>query len=130
MNERKLAGILVEGRPQEGWAVLGIGLNVDIDEDEFPPELRDTATSLLLGEGAPLIEAMVEGIAGHLDAWLRAPEADVLAAWRKRDALRGREVRWADGSGTAAGVDDSGALVVDTAEGRVVLDAGEVHLLG
>ena len=27
----KLAGILVEGRPQDGWAVLGIGLNVAVD---------------------------------------------------------------------------------------------------
>jgi biotin-(acetyl-CoA carboxylase) ligase len=54
----------------------------------------------------------------------------VLAAWRERDALAGRNVRWADGSsdGVAAGVDDSGALIVDTADGRVTLDAGEVHL--
>ena len=28
IDGRKVAGILVEGRPQEGWAVLGIGLNV------------------------------------------------------------------------------------------------------
>src|SRR5918997_6140289 len=48
-GERKLAGILAEARPQEGWAVLGIGLNVATEE--FPPELTDVATSLLL-EGA------------------------------------------------------------------------------
>ena len=48
IDGRKLAGILLEGRPQEGWAVLGIGLNVGIDADEFPDELRDTATSLLI----------------------------------------------------------------------------------
>ncbi len=28
IDGRKVAGILVEGRPQEGWAVLGLGLNV------------------------------------------------------------------------------------------------------
>ena len=39
-------------------------------------------------------------------------------------------MRWANGSkeGTAAGVDDSGALIVETGDGRVTLDAGEVHL--
>ena len=43
---RKVAGILVEGRPQEGWAVLGIGVNVTTRE--FPPELAESATSLHL----------------------------------------------------------------------------------
>ena len=42
---RKVAGILVEGRPQEHWAVLGIGLNVALREDDFPPELRGRASS-------------------------------------------------------------------------------------
>jgi biotin-(acetyl-CoA carboxylase) ligase len=53
-----------------------------------------------------------------------------VAAWRSRDALLGRSVRWDNGSkeGTAAGVDDSGALIVATVDGPVTLDAGEVHL--
>ena len=38
IDGRKVAGILVEGRPQEGWAVLGVGLNVA--QLEFPAELR------------------------------------------------------------------------------------------
>ncbi|HEY3435741.1 MAG TPA: biotin--[acetyl-CoA-carboxylase] ligase, partial [Solirubrobacterales bacterium] len=38
---RKLAGVLIEARPQDGWAVIGIGLNLAIEEHEFPPELRD-----------------------------------------------------------------------------------------
>ena len=37
-SRAKVAGILVEGRPQEGWAVLGIGVNVAVRE--FPEELR------------------------------------------------------------------------------------------
>jgi BirA family biotin operon repressor/biotin-[acetyl-CoA-carboxylase] ligase len=123
---RKVAGILVEARPQEGWAVLGIGLNVATEE--FPEELH--ATSLLL-EGAPItVEAALDALLGTLKAWLARPAAEVLAAWRSRDALLGETVRWANGSkqGTAAGVDSSGALIVDTADGRVTLDAGEVHL--
>ena len=32
----KVAGILVEGRPQENWAVVGIGLNVAVRESDFP----------------------------------------------------------------------------------------------
>src|SRR5680860_845680 len=44
---RKLAGVLIEAKPQDGWAVIGVGLNLSITPDEFPPELRDTAISLL-----------------------------------------------------------------------------------
>ncbi|HET7053317.1 MAG TPA: biotin--[acetyl-CoA-carboxylase] ligase [Solirubrobacterales bacterium] len=43
---RKLAGVLIEAKPQDGWAVIGVGLNLSISCDEFPPELRDTAISL------------------------------------------------------------------------------------
>ena len=56
-----------------------------------------------------------------------APDA-VLDALRERDALLGRQVRWAGGAGEAAGVDGDGRLVVATGSGQVTLEAGEVHL--
>ena len=124
---RKVSGILVEGRPQEGWAVLGVGLNVLTRE--FPEEIGDIATSLALhGSDATVAGVLVE-LAQRLERWLAAPSGEVLATWRERDALLGRPVRWDGGSGTGAGVDESGALVVETEAGeRVRLDAGEVHL--
>ena len=126
---RKVAGILIEGRPQEGWAVLGIGLNVATERDEFPDDLRDTATSLRAA-GSPLAtpSKALEELVPALDAWLAAPADVVLSEWRDRDALSGRRVRWADGEGTAAGVDDDGSLLVETADGVQALRAGEVHL--
>jgi BirA family biotin operon repressor/biotin-[acetyl-CoA-carboxylase] ligase len=123
---RKVAGILVEGRPQEGWAVLGIGLNVTTEE--FPAELH--ATSLRLAGASVSTDEALQALLGALRRWLPRPAADVLAAWRSRDALLGRSVRWSNGSreGVAAGVDDTGALIVETRDGRFTLDAGEVHL--
>jgi BirA family transcriptional regulator, biotin operon repressor / biotin---[acetyl-CoA-carboxylase] ligase len=126
LDRRKLAGILVEGRPQEGWAVLGIGLNVTAES--FPPELAEIATSLRMAGVELDPEAVLAALLGSLDEWLEAPAEDVLAAWSERDALRGGRVRWTDGEGTAVGIDASGALVVETDKGRVTLDAGEVHL--
>jgi biotin-(acetyl-CoA carboxylase) ligase len=65
----------------------------------------------------------------HLERWVQSDPDAVLAAWRKRDALKGREVAWADGSGVADGVDDRGYLLVVTPGGdRVAVGAGEVHL--
>jgi len=126
-ERRKLAGILVEGRLQEGWAVLGIGLNVTTTE--FRVELSGIATSLRLAGVEYEVEALLPELLAALERRLDAPVAELLAAWSERDALRGERVRWDAGEGTAAGIDESGALLVDTPEGRVTLDAGEVHLL-
>jgi BirA family biotin operon repressor/biotin-[acetyl-CoA-carboxylase] ligase len=126
VDGRKLAGILVEGRPQEGWAVLGIGLNVSTTA--FPGELAGTATSLRLAGDETEIDAVLSRLLAALGQWLTAPRERVLAEWSRRDALRGEPVRWTGGEGTAAGIDSDGGLLVDTATGRVKLDAGEVHL--
>jgi BirA family biotin operon repressor/biotin-[acetyl-CoA-carboxylase] ligase len=126
VERRKLCGILVEGRPAAGWAVVGIGLNVRTRE--FPPELRDIATSLAASGADVSVEDTVSALLAMLDRWLAAPAADVLGAWRARDALRGLEITWAEGRGVAAGIDDGGSLLVDTDAGRVALGAGEVHL--
>ena len=127
---RKVAGILLEGRPQEGWAVLGIGLNVATAAGEFPAELAETATSLRVSGGSPIeVEDVLAALLAALERRLADDPGAVLAAWRGRDALHGRHVRWQNGEGTAAGIDDDGALLVDTTTGRVALDAGEVHLL-
>jgi BirA family biotin operon repressor/biotin-[acetyl-CoA-carboxylase] ligase len=127
---RKLSGILLEGRPQDGWAVIGIGLNVGTARDEFPDELQATATSIAIESGSdPGTETVLAAVLASLERWLAAPPTEVLDAWRERDVLTGSTIRWNGGQGTAAGLDDSGALLVDTDGGRVQLDAGEVHLL-
>ena len=130
VDGRKLAGVLIEGRPQEGWSVLGIGVNVTTELSGFPADIRDTATSLrAAGAASVTVEGTLAAVLGALQGRLTQPAAQTLASWRERDALMGYEVRWQDGNGTVAGIDDSGALLVDAAEGRVSLDAGEVHLL-
>jgi BirA family biotin operon repressor/biotin-[acetyl-CoA-carboxylase] ligase len=125
---RKLAGVLVEGRPLERWAVLGIGINVALREADFPPELRGRAATLGLEPEAiePTLVALLEA----LERWLAAPEPEVLEAVRARDALLGRPVRWSAGEGSGAGIDDDGRLLVRTSDGPVSLEAGEVHLAG
>ncbi|MDQ6606033.1 MAG: biotin--[acetyl-CoA-carboxylase] ligase [Actinomycetota bacterium] len=126
LDGRKVAGILVEGRPQEGWAVLGIGLNVALRAEDFPAELRDRAGTLGLQPAA--IQGTLERLLERLGHWLATDPAEVLATVRARDALKGRPVRWAGGEGVGAGLDDAGRLLVDSDHGQIALDAGEVHL--
>jgi BirA family transcriptional regulator, biotin operon repressor / biotin---[acetyl-CoA-carboxylase] ligase len=127
LDGRKVAGILVEGRPQEGWAVVGIGLNVALRIEDFSEELRASAGTLGLEPSA--IEPTLERVLDRLGDWLVADAADVVAAVTERDALLGRAVRWSGGRGVGAGIDGSGRLIVRTEDGPVALDAGEVHLL-
>ena len=72
--------------------------------------------------------AVRDKLLAALGRWIDASEADVIEAWRPRDALLGERIAWNGGAGVAAGIDESGALLVDTDAGRVTLDAGEVHL--
>ena len=123
----KLAGILAEGRPQEGWAVLGIGLNVAVEIDELPAELHGSAATL--GLPAAALPAVRARVLAELEAVLALPDAELLEAWRGRDALLGRPVDTGEVTGVAAGVDGAGRLVVELeGGGRTALDAGEVHL--
>lgn len=134
----KLAGILVEARLQEDWAVLGIGLNVAVSVDELPAELRAGAGAR--EPGAPLpaatlgrrpedIEPTLQALLRALQARLGEPEGATLAAWRERDALLGRELAWSEGRGVGRGIDGMGRLVVEREDGsRSTLSAGEIHL--
>jgi BirA family transcriptional regulator, biotin operon repressor / biotin---[acetyl-CoA-carboxylase] ligase len=148
----KLAGILVEGRPypeghgQEGWAVLGIGLNVAVDLEQLPAELRAGADGLTpsrsglpaatLGLAPTDVEPMLARLLETLGRRLAEPAEVTLQAWRERDALCGREIAWgAHGAdeqaerGRALGIDENGRLVVALADGaRTTIGAGEVHL--
>jgi BirA family transcriptional regulator, biotin operon repressor / biotin---[acetyl-CoA-carboxylase] ligase len=127
VDGRKVAGILVEARPQEGWAIAGIGLNVALRRVDFPPELSATAGTLGLGPDA--IEPTLKRLLDELNRWTVEAADDVLEAFRARDALLGADIRWSEGQGRGAGIDGDGRLLVCAAEGRVALDAGEVHLL-
>lgn len=130
LDERKVAGVLIEARPPE-WAVIGIGVNVAIADDEFPGDLRWPATSVGHGTG---VETMRDAVSSALGDWVEASETAVLEAFRARDALAGREVDWQAagieaGHGTANGIDDRGNLLVDCADGeRVTHGSGEISL--
>jgi BirA family transcriptional regulator, biotin operon repressor / biotin---[acetyl-CoA-carboxylase] ligase len=137
VDERKVAGVLVEARPDEGWAVVGVGLNIAIAAEDFPPELRETAASLLPTEaegglppgGAPSLRLALAALNDSLGLWTEAPDDEILSAYRARDALCGRRISWQNGEGIAEEIDERGHLVVKKDGGeRVALGAGEVHL--
>ena len=132
IDEAKVAGVLIEARPPD-WAVIGIGVNVSVGADEFPPDLRWPATSV--GEAVE-VATVREALNDALSARLEQGRHRTLADFRERDALLGRRLGWVgggsgaeEGSGVARGIDERGNLIVETAGGeRVALGSGEVSL--
>jgi BirA family biotin operon repressor/biotin-[acetyl-CoA-carboxylase] ligase len=136
IDGRKVAGVLIEARPLDGWAVIGVGLNVNTQREEFPEELRESAGSLCIAAGRPFDrDATLDALLARLAQWVGrlAEPAGIASAFRERDVLHGERITWSAGEtkheGEARGIDDDGSLVVFTDDGeRVRLDAGEVHL--
>jgi BirA family biotin operon repressor/biotin-[acetyl-CoA-carboxylase] ligase len=132
LDERKLAGVLIEARPPD-WAVIGVGLNLSVEDDAFPVDLRWPAVSLDHGVG---VDQALAALRAALAEWTAAAPAAVAEAFAERDVLRGRALSWegaggrnGSGAGVGGGVDSRGNLIVQTATGeRVTLGAGEVSL--
>jgi BirA family biotin operon repressor/biotin-[acetyl-CoA-carboxylase] ligase len=125
---RKVAGILTEmasERDRVRHVVVGVGLNVNTTE--FPPELADRATSLLRATGRPfdrgtLLAAFLNAFEPAYDQFLAAGPEPALARWRTHADL-GRRVRIErDGAvieGVTLDVDSEGTLHVRGDDGRI-----------
>jgi BirA family biotin operon repressor/biotin-[acetyl-CoA-carboxylase] ligase len=132
LHDRKLAGILIETASLGDlrYAVVGVGINIrqrDATGLATPPAW--------LGEVLPGVDApqALLRIAAPLVRALQAFEAHGFAPFQtgfnERDALAGLTVTLSDGvSGTALGVDGSGALRVQTAQGVKKITSSEVSL--
>jgi len=123
-RDRKLAGILAE---RDGEAVV-VGAGVNVEWQEFPPELADVATACNLEAGRAVDRrALLDAFLAELDARYADLDA-VTAEYRSRLATLGRRVRVERSSdalvGHAVGVGDAGQLLVEADRGDVV----EVHV--
>ncbi len=136
LGGRKICGILTEMTLEAesalvNYAVIGVGVNCN--RTEFPPELASIAGSLLTQTGRPvdrcaLAAAMVEELS-------RLPGADWLEDYRRRCLNLGKRVQILDPdkvrTATAVDVGPQGELVVQLPDGRVrSIRSGEVSVRG
>jgi len=119
---RKAAGILAEmASDPDGvrHVVIGVGLNVNMEEDDFPQDLRGTATSLRIRAGrafrrVDILARLLDAFGTRYAEFIGAGFASLRDVWDRRDFLRGRRVllrhQGGEGWGTADGLDTAGAL--------------------
>jgi BirA family biotin operon repressor/biotin-[acetyl-CoA-carboxylase] ligase len=138
VGRRKLAGLLAEGAAiGTPGASVAIGVGLNLRPAAYPPDVAPRATNLEAELGRPIsAEAVLVAIVEQLADTLRALDddrpGDILRAWRRASpSSRGTVVSWHDGArqqtGVTAGIDDSGALLVETPGGTERVIAGELQ---
>lgn len=98
--DRKVGGILTEAvfdRKRINFAVLGIGVNVNMERNELPISIRNLAISLRLGLGEPLSRIhLIQSLLQQMEQWYESFQTGlfttILETWCKFDATLGREV--------------------------------------
>ena len=141
INGHKIVGILTEMSAQIDYinhVVIGIGINVH--NESFPQELRETASSLLLESGkrfrrADIIEAFLEHFEKYYEVFLETQDLEALMNEYNRMLVnREKFVRVLDPKepfeGKAMGITKKGELIVDTWESRKLVSSGEVSVRG
>lgn len=142
INGKKVAGLLNEMSAETekvNFIVLGIGVNINMRRDQFPDTLRHPATSIFLESGEPIsrtdfTRALLEALDVLYNTYLERGYAPIREEWLAFCNSLGREVivSFQDNHlrGTARGIDEEGALLVELDDGRTerVL-AGDVTIL-
>jgi BirA family biotin operon repressor/biotin-[acetyl-CoA-carboxylase] ligase len=143
LDGRKAGGIIAEAvadRSQQlSCVLLGIGINVNLAVSDIPPDLRDKATSLRIATGRrcdriELAAALFQRLeARYIEA--EAARFDLIfPTYEKYLALVGKQVTVIEGSartsGTVAGIDREGALLLKTLRGTQRILTGDVTIEG
>jgi BirA family transcriptional regulator, biotin operon repressor / biotin---[acetyl-CoA-carboxylase] ligase len=127
LGGRKICGLLPEAASNGAGVVqhliLGIGLN--INQERFPSDLSERATSLRLATGRRyeldrMLEALLEALDRRYSAWRAGGFVALRDECRERSSTLGQPVTLADGlSGTAVDIDAHGALLVRADDGAL-----------
>lgn len=139
LGGKKICGILCEaGLAADTGAVdyVAAGIGINVNRMEFPPELRDVATSIGNECGAaPDRNRLAAEIANQIEAlYPQLETGEFLAECRRRSNVIGREVLVIEGGkqypARAVDIDDRGCLVVEKGPNRekAHLASGEVSL--
>ena len=136
-NERKICGILAEAIETPTGRAVVVGIGINLTNSAFPLDLIDVATSLAHESGRqPEREAILAALLRGLVRWyalLHEPDGaeKIVAAWTSRSSYASDKlVRVINGDevlqGITRGVDNDGALRLETARGIQLIRAGDV----
>jgi BirA family biotin operon repressor/biotin-[acetyl-CoA-carboxylase] ligase len=135
-GERKICGILAEAIETPAGRAVVVGIGINLTDDAFPHELVNVATSVAREGRRPERETILAALLKALARWyalLHEPEGaeKIVAAWASRSSYAaGKQVQVTNGDevlqGVTCGVENDGALRLETAGGLQLIRAGDV----
>lgn len=141
IDGKKVCGILTEMSTQIeciNYIVIGAGINVQ--NETFPKEVEDIASSLYLKSGkkqnrASLIESIWEAFEIYYEAYLKTQDMhELVNEYNRNLANMHKQVKVLDPidtyEGKAMGITEKGELIIDTWESRKLVSSGEVSVRG
>jgi BirA family biotin operon repressor/biotin-[acetyl-CoA-carboxylase] ligase len=141
LNGKKVAGILLESKPNNGGSVyiLGIGINCHQEKDSFPPELQTTATSIDI-ESRTICDriSLAKRLLASIDHWLEVAQQtskEVTEQWQKLSTQLGQRVTLIFNgrkfTGNCTGIDPKKGLILQLDTGGVrMFDATHTTIAG
>ncbi|MEA2031674.1 MAG: biotin--[acetyl-CoA-carboxylase] ligase [candidate division Zixibacteria bacterium] len=138
---KKVAGILTElstdgNRIQH--LVVGVGININHEISDFPPEISDLATSVRIACGhivkrIGLVQQFLECFESKYIAFCREGLNCCVEQLRRYSYLRGRQIKLTSGNGiiegTATDINANGALIVEREGRAIAVTCGEVTVI-
>ena len=122
VNDRKLCGILMEVRAETDrleYAVVGLGINANVDVNDFPSDWNATSLSKEIGRQVSRTELIQTLLMEIEKAYKQMGSQDIYLEWRDRSITLGRHVRvtssQGDIEGQAVGLSENGALGIELA---------------
>jgi len=140
---RKVCGILTELSAEAervSWVIAGIGLNTHSAPEDFPPDLRNKATSLrqhikkgVLPDRTRLAAEILNQLEQVYEDYLRNGPDSMLMEWRQRSATLGRMVEVVRGTekvrALALDIGEDGRLKIQLEDGSIrEIFSGEISL--
>ena len=134
VNGKKICGILAEARPAKtrgkaDYAIIGIGINVNHTENDFPTDCLAAATSVRLETGnkifrAKLLQSILQLMEYYYEEYKNKGFPWLHERWMKRNCTMGRQVKVNTNTegiveGETIGLSGQGGLLLRTADGTV-----------
>ena len=142
MTVKKISGILAEavGTNKIDFVVLGIGINVNLQEHELSDEIKDIASSINIESGKAWQRSLIfKSVMDHLESTLallsQGKEKEIRDKWASLSEVKNKTVRAKTPEGVFTGkaksIRDDGALLIEELDGSAkrAIMAGDIIIL-
>ena len=132
INEKKVCGILTEMSAELdiiNWVVVGIGINANIDHQDFPEDIQKNTISLkeILGKKVlrvKLVQTFLQEFEKYYESLKRREFSSILKEWKLYSHTLGKKIRVDMGeriiTGEAMDINEEGALILKKGDGELV----------